>query len=113
MTDPSNPDAPTWLQDIETTKALLTHPSFGNNRFASRCSEVIDRLLGPASMMSGLPPNPQQQPYQPLAQGFMPFPEQLFNEQGFPGSFFQANQPMPSPGGMDFSDWVHFPTQEQ
>ncbi|KAJ5909907.1 hypothetical protein N7504_004550 [Penicillium tannophilum] len=113
MTDPSNPDAPTWLHDIETTKALLTHPSFGNNRFASRCSEVIDRLLGPASMMSGLPPNPQQQPYQPLAQGFMPFPEQLFNEQGFPGSFFQANQPMPSPGGMDFSDWVHFPTQEQ
>ena len=117
MTDPSNPDASSWLQDIETTKALLNHPSFGNNRFASRCSEVINRLLGaPMSAMSGLQqhPNPQQQPpYPQNPQGFMPFPEQLFSDTGFGGSFFPVEQQMPSPGGMDFSEWVNFPTLEQ
>lgn len=115
MTDPSNPDAHSWLQDIQTTKALLTNPSLGNNRFASRCSEVINRLLGPpASSMSGMAPgqHPQQMPYQPAQQGFMSFPEHLFSDPSFGGSLFQAEQPMPSPAGMDFSEWVNFPPVE-
>lgn len=117
MTDPSNPDAPSWLQEIETTKALLAHPSIGTNRFASRCSEVINRLLGPAAgSMAGMPPGqhpdaPQMQ-YQPPQQGFMPFPQQLFGDPGFTGSLFQTEQPMPSPAGMDFSEWVNFPPVE-
>jgi transcriptional regulatory protein GAL4 len=117
MTDPSNPDASSWLQDIETTKALLNHPSFGTNRFAARCSEVINRLLGsPSGMMTefgfeGQPPNPQQQVPQVPQQGFMPFPEQLFNDPGFGGSLFPIEQQMPTPGGMDFSEWVNFPNQ--
>ncbi|KAJ5162168.1 hypothetical protein N7492_007560 [Penicillium capsulatum] len=114
MTDPSNPDATSWLQDIQTTKALLTHPSIGNNRFASRCSEVINRLLGPAaSSMSGMPTgqHPQQMPYQPPQPGFMPFPEHLFSDPSF-GGMFQTEQPMPSPAGMDFSEWVNFPPAE-
>lgn len=118
MTDPSNPEAQNWLEEIETTKALLTHPSLGNNRFAARCSEVIHRLLNPPSdVMSGLqlggPTSLPQQPYQQPPPGFMPFPEHLFSEPGFPGSFFATDQPMPSPAGMDFSEWVTFPTQEQ
>lgn len=121
MTDPSNPDTPSWLQDIETTKALLAHPSFGTNRFAARCSEVINRLLGAPSgsgLMTGFTPESQhahlQQPLPPqhATQGFMPFPGQLFNDPGFGGSFFPMNQQMPSPGGMDFSEWVHFPSAE-
>ncbi|OQD77076.1 hypothetical protein PENDEC_c003G06402 [Penicillium decumbens] len=116
MTDPSNPDATSWLQDIETTKALLTHPSFGTNRFAARCSEVINRLLGsPSGMMTGFgfedQPHPQQQIPQQQQQGFMPFPEQLFNDPGFGGSLFPMDQQMPTPGGMDFSEWVNFPNQ--
>lgn len=119
MTDPSNPDAPSWLQDIETTKALFTHPSFGNNRFAARCSEVINRLLGsPSGLMTGFAPENQhpdlQQPIPPQhpPQGFMPFPEQLFHDPGFGGSIFPMEQQMPSSGGMDFSEWVNFPTAE-
>lgn len=119
MTDPSNPDAPSWLQDIETTKALLAHPSFGTNRFAARCSEVINRLLGaPSGLMTGFTPESQyanlQQPLPPqhAPQGFMPFPGQLFNDPGFGGSFFPMEQQMPSPGRMDFSEWVNFPSAE-
>jgi transcriptional regulatory protein GAL4 len=116
MTDPSNPDAPSWLQDIETTKALLTHPSLGNNQLALRCYEVINRLLGPSpTIMSGIPPHQQnsQQPFhqQQPQQGFMPFPEQLFGD-GFGGSLFPVEQHMPSPGGMDFSEWVNYPGVE-
>lgn len=116
MTDPSNPDAPSWLQDIETTKALLTHPSLGNNRFAARCSEVINRLLGPpAGLMPGIPPqtqHQQQMPYQQPQQGYMPFPGQLFSDPGFGGSLFPMEQQMPTHGGMDFSEWVNFPPAE-
>ncbi|KAJ5819863.1 hypothetical protein N7474_005454 [Penicillium riverlandense] len=124
MTDPSNPDAPTWLQDIETTKSLLSHPSIGNNRFATRCLEVVNRLIGsPTQALPGLPgpggPHQQQHPHQqPLPQqaqqNFMPsFPQQLFSDPGFPGSLFPEQQmPMPPPGGMDFSEWVNFPPTE-
>lgn len=120
MTDPSNPDAPGWLQDIETTKALLNHPSFGTNRFAARCSEVIARLLGspPSDLMTGFAPESQplnlQQPLPPQQppQGFMPFPQQLFNDTGFGGGFFSMDQQMPTPGGMDFSEWVHYSSIE-
>lgn len=118
MTEPSNPDAPSWLQDIETTKALLAHPSFGTNRFAARCSEVINRLLGaPSGLMTGFTPEANTNMQQPLPQqqtpqSFMPFPGQLFNDPGFGGSFFAMDQPMPSPGAMDFSEWVNFPSAE-
>ncbi|KAJ5111125.1 hypothetical protein N7532_001660 [Penicillium argentinense] len=117
MTDPTNPEAPGWIQDIETTKALLNHPSFCNNRFAARCSEVINRLLCPPSgsvpgMQPGSQqPNQQQYPQQQPPQSFMPFPEHLFSDPGF-GGMFPVEQTMPSPGGMDFSEWVNFPTQE-
>ncbi|KAJ6125100.1 hypothetical protein N7471_012417 [Penicillium samsonianum] len=39
----SNLKAASWLQDIETTKSLLTHPSLGTKCFATRCFEVINR----------------------------------------------------------------------
>lgn len=119
MTDPSSPDASSWLQDIETTKALLNHPSFSTNRFAARCSEVIDRLLGsPSDLVTGTVPgglHPHlQQPLPPQQppQGFMPFSEQLFNDPGFGGGLFSMEQQMPSSGGMDFSEWVHYSSIE-
>lgn len=49
MTDPTSTDAPSWLQDIETTKQLLSNPSLANNRLASRCLEVIHRLCSPVA----------------------------------------------------------------
>jgi transcriptional regulatory protein GAL4 len=58
----------------------------------------------------GQPPNLQQQVPQQQQQGFM-FPEQLFNDPGFGGSLFPIEQQMPTPGGMDFSEWVNFPNQ--
>ncbi|EAU30878.1 conserved hypothetical protein [Aspergillus terreus NIH2624] len=48
MTDPTSPEAPGWLQDVETTKNLLMHPSLISNRFATRCLEVVNRLCSPA-----------------------------------------------------------------
>jgi transcriptional regulatory protein GAL4 len=123
MTDPSNPEAATWLQDIETTKSLLTHPSLGTNRFATRCYEVINRLLGPPThpVQSGIlntgqheslqQPMHQHMPQPP--QNMMPFPEQLFSDPGFGGSLFPVEQQMQmNPGGMDFSEWVNFPPAE-
>lgn len=127
MTDPSNPEAASWLQDIETTKALLTHPSLGTNRFASRCLEVINRLLGPPThtVTNGLPAEgdqkyePQQQdPHQHMAHqpqpAMMPFPEQLFSDPGFGGSLFPVEQQMQvhNMGAMDFSEWVNFAPAE-
>lgn len=122
MTDPSNPDAATWLQDVETTKALLCCPSLGNNRLAVRCLEVVNRLLGaPVVPLFGVPgqeqqqhSNPQQSQFPPQQQpgGFMPFPGQLFSDPGFGGSLFPVEQQMPSPGGMDFSQWVNFSSAE-
>lgn len=123
MTDPSNTEATSWLQDIETTKALLTHPMLGTNLFATRCYEVINRLLGPPThpgqqgiLSTGQPeaqqqPIHQQVPHQP--QNMMPFPEQLFSDPGFSGSLFPVEQQMQmNPGGMDFSEWVNFPPAE-
>ena len=125
MTDPSNPEAASWLQDIETTKSLLTHPSLGTNRFATRCFEVINKLLGPPthSVPNGLPPddgqlNPQQLPHQHMSPqplpNMMPFPGQLFNDPDFGGSLFPVEQhmQMPNTGAMDFSEWVNFPPTE-
>ena len=124
MTDPSNPEAASWLQDIETTKALLTHPSLGTNRFATRCYEVINRLLGAPShsTQQGIPTEgpqheTQQQPMpQHMAQppqNMMPFPEQLFSDPRFGGSLFPVEQQMQmNSGGMDFSEWVNFPPTE-
>nr|AAO00820.1 Unknown protein [Arabidopsis thaliana] len=121
MTDPSNPEAATWLQDIETTKALLTHPSLGTNRFATRCYEVINRLLGPPIPPTQVIPtaNPHEAQQQPMhhipqqPQNMMPFPEQLFSDPGFGGSLFPVEQQMQmNAGGMDFSEWVNFPPTE-
>lgn len=126
MTDPSNPEAASWLQDIETTKSLLTHPSLGTNRFATRCLEVINRLLGPPThpMPQGIPtegdqlnPQHQQQHEHMLPQlqpNMMPFPGQLFSDPGFGGSLFPVEQQMQmhNAGGMDFSEWVNFPPAE-
>jgi transcriptional regulatory protein GAL4 len=121
MTDPSNPEAASWVQDIETTKALLTHPSLGTNRFATRCYEVINRLLGPSALSApGIPPEQEDQkpPFQMMPQqqqqNFMPFPGQLFSDPGFGGSLFPVEQQMQmhSPAGMDFSEWVNFPPAE-
>lgn len=49
MTDPTSTDAPGWLQDIETTKQLLSHPSLSNNRLATRCLAVVNKLCTPVS----------------------------------------------------------------
>lgn len=128
MTDPSNPEAASWLQDIETTKALLTHPSLGTNRFASRCLEVINRLLGPPThaVPNGLPTSvpvsdqkyEPQHPHQHMAPqpppAMMPFTEQLFSDPGFGGSLFPVEHQMQmhNTGGMDFSEWVNFAPAE-
>lgn len=47
MTDPTSTHAPGWLQDIETTKTLLSHPSLSNNRLATRCLAVVNKLCSP------------------------------------------------------------------
>ncbi|KAJ6037903.1 hypothetical protein N7499_004115 [Penicillium canescens] len=125
MADPSNPEAAAWVQDIETTKALLTHPSLGTNRFATRCYEVLNRLIGRSALSAqGIFPEGAQQledqkpPYQMMPQqqqqNFMPFSEQLFSDPGFDGSLFPVEQQMQmhSPGGIDFSEWVNFPPAE-
>lgn len=123
MTDPSNPEAATWLQDIETTKALLTHPSLGTNRFATRCYEVINRLLGPPSHLTqpGIPTTgqheaQQQSIHQQMPQpphNIMPFHEQLFSDPGFGANLFSVEQQLQmNTGGMDFSEWVNFPPAE-
>lgn len=49
MTDPTSMDARGWLQDIQTTKQLLSHPSLSNNRLAARCLEVINKLCAPVA----------------------------------------------------------------
>ncbi|OJJ34169.1 hypothetical protein ASPWEDRAFT_52449 [Aspergillus wentii DTO 134E9] len=104
MTDPTSADAPSWLQDIETTKKLLTHPSLSNNRLSTRCLEVINRLCSPAyasadpSRAYGHPPM------------MMNFPDSLFNDATF-GSIFQGVDQELNIGGMDFSDWVNFTPQ--
>ena len=96
------------------------HPSLGHNQLAQRCYEVINRLLGPSpTIMSAFASQgnihqsyPQHQQQQPLQQGFMPFPEQLFNDPGFGGSLFPVEQHMPGQSGMDFSEWVNYPVVE-
>ncbi|KAF7718772.1 Fungal Zn(2)-Cys(6) binuclear cluster domain-containing protein [Penicillium ucsense] len=118
MTDPSNPDASSWLQDIETTKALLMHPSLGHNQLAQRCYEVINRLLGPSpTIMSSFATQgnihqPYHQQQQAPQQGFMPFPEHIFNDPGFGGGLFPVDHGMPNQSGMDFSEWVNYPVVE-
>ncbi|KAL3418309.1 C6 transcription factor [Phlyctema vagabunda] len=46
MTDPTNSDAPSWLDDIRATKNLLTYTS-AYNQLAARCLEIVDRLCSP------------------------------------------------------------------
>ncbi|GES65353.1 C6 transcription factor [Aspergillus terreus] len=106
MTDPTSPEAPGWLQDVETTKNLLMHPSLSSNRFATRCLEVVNRLCSPAytsSIADGVVGQPPM---------LMQFSDQLLNNPSFASMFPDVDQEL-NLGGMDFSEWVNFtPTNE-
>lgn len=106
MTDPTSPEAPGWLQDVETTKNLLMHPSLISNRFATRCLEVVNRLCSPAytsSVADGVVGQPPM---------LMQFSDQLLNNPSFASMFPDVDQEL-NLGGMDFSEWVNFtPTNE-
>lgn len=103
MTDPTSPEAPSWLQDVETTKALLTHPSLRNNRLAARCLEVINRLCSPVYAQSSPEPSEAQQQFLMQPSG------QLFNDTAF--GLFQ-NDYGGVGAGVDFSEWVNFAPQD-
>ncbi len=109
MTDPTSAEAPSWFQEIESTKALLMFPSLSNNNLAGRCLEVINRLCAP--VYSSNPASPsgsatiQQQQPQPI---YMPFADQLFNDPTFGSMFPDVNQDLNVNAGMDFSEWVNF-----
>ncbi|KAL4892926.1 fungal-specific transcription factor domain-containing protein [Aspergillus ambiguus] len=106
MTDPTSPDAPGWLQDVEATKNLLMHPSLSSNRFATRCLEVVNRLCSPA-YTSSIADGAVGQP--PM---LMQFSDQLLNDPSFASMFPDVDQEL-NLGGMDFSEWVNFtPTTE-
>ncbi|KKK13877.1 hypothetical protein P175DRAFT_0435167 [Aspergillus ochraceoroseus IBT 24754] len=114
MTDPTSADAPGWLQEIESTKALLMHPSLSNNHLAGRCLDVINRLCSPVytNSPSSTPaariigPGGPQQPI------FMPFADQLFNDPTFGSMFPDVDQEL-NLSGMDFSEWVNFTPQNE
>ncbi|KAL1870049.1 hypothetical protein Plec18167_007567 [Paecilomyces lecythidis] len=101
MTDPTNADAPSWLQDIDTTRRLLSHPTLSTNRLAGRCLDVINRLCSPiVTTTTGAEQYAQQQL-------MMHSPGHLFNDNPFSNLFppdFQG-------GAVDFSEWVNFPSQ--
>ncbi|GIK01125.1 lactose regulatory protein lac9 and GAL4-like protein [Aspergillus viridinutans] len=105
MTDPTSTDAPAWLQDVETTKKLLTHPSLSNNRLATRCLEVVNRLCSPAYTSSVSDGSTAVQP--PM---LMQFSDQLLNDPMFGSMFPDVDQEL-NLGGMDFSEWVNFTPQ--
>lgn len=46
MTDSINFEAQAWLQDILTTRELITRSAINNN-LATRCLEMIDQLCAP------------------------------------------------------------------
>lgn len=99
MTDPTSPDLPSWLQDVDTTKALLSHPSLLNNRFASRCLDVVNRLCSPASSCSAGEPEGQQQP-------FTMMPDQVLAYPSFGNMFPEVDQEM-SMDGFNFMEWLN------
>mgnify|MGYP000856821720 CR=1 FL=1 len=106
MTDPTSPDAPSWLQDIELTKKLLSHPSLSNNRLAGRCLDVINRLCSPEPAISCAEQSDAQQQF------VMQPPDQLLNDTPF-SSLFQNDYQGAASGaaGVDFSEWVNFTPQ--
>ncbi|KAL4973728.1 fungal-specific transcription factor domain-containing protein [Aspergillus desertorum] len=106
MTDPTSAEAPSWIQEIEATKALLMYPSLSNNNLAGRCLDVIHRLCAPVypSNASSSAGAPSQQP-QPI---YMPFADQLYNDPTFGSLFPDVNQDLNVSAGMDFSEWVNF-----
>lgn len=110
MTDPTSADAPAWLQDIEATKSLLLHPSLSNNRLATRCLEVINRLCSP---VYSSPPaeGSTGQPQQPSI--LTQFSDQLFGDPTFVGSMFPDVDQELNLSGMDFSEWVNFTPQHE
>jgi transcriptional regulatory protein GAL4 len=102
MTDPTSPEASSWVQDVETTKALLTHPSLSNNHLAARCLDVINRLCSPVYAQNTEQSEAQQQ--------FLMQPSgQLFNDTAF--GLFQ-NEYGGNGAGVDFSEWVNFASQD-
>jgi transcriptional regulatory protein GAL4 len=106
MTDPTSAEAPSWIQEIEATKALLMYPSLSNNNLAGRCLDVIYRLCAPVypSNATSSASAPSQQP-QPI---YMPFADQLYNDPTFGSLFPDVNQDLNVSAGMDFSEWVNF-----
>ncbi|PYI07059.1 C6 transcription factor [Aspergillus sclerotiicarbonarius CBS 121057] len=103
MTDPTSTEAPSWLQEIEATKKLLVHPSLSNNRLATRCLEVVNRLCSPAYTSAATNRNAGP----PI---LMPFADQLFNDPTFGSLFPDVDQEL-NLSGMDFSEWVNFTPQ--
>lgn len=83
VTEPTHQNAQSWLNDILTTKDLLTQAA-ANNRLASRCLNVFERLCAPVFNVS----EPQ---------------EVLQNPEVFDGTFSAYTNDQLN--GMDFWDW--------
>lgn len=86
ITTPTSPSAAAWLEDLRTTKDLLSCTAI-NNRLAGRCLEVMDRLCG-ISLEGTQPEAMLQDP-------------ELFNDVH---SMFVGEQG----DGMEFLDWSNF-----
>lgn len=83
MTDPTNLDAHSWLQDILTTRDLINRTAINNN-LATRCLEMFNQLCSPVFDA--------------------PVPEDvLLNPELFDGGF--APYALDDFGMMDFGDW--------
>ena len=90
MADPMSLEAPSWLTDVETTKSLLSHPSLRNNRIATRCLEVVNRLFSFPNTTSET--------------------QQLFSGQSLAASSFGMFPEVDQELSMEYSDWLNFPT---
>lgn len=83
MTDPTNVDAHSWLQDILTTRDLINRTAINNN-LATRCLEMFNQLCSPVFDA--------------------PIPEDVLLDPGlFDGGF--ATNALDDFGMMDFGDW--------
>lgn len=116
MTDPTSMDARGWLQDIQTTKQLLSHPSLSNNRLAARCLEVINKLCAPVSyyypMNTTIPTANKSAVAQGGSLGEMGVETQNSQPQGHGLSQGQGQSQGQSQGqGQSQSILMHFPDQ--
>lgn len=99
MSDSASPDAPSWLQDVDTAKQLLLHPSLANNRLAARCLAVIDRLSATFGSQEEPPHLGAQQEYLLQPSGAL-LSDPVFG--------ILQDDTTAGRADMDFSEWMNF-----